>query len=187
MCFAYVLARAAHQRDRISMLDWGGGLGQYGLLARALVPEVEVEYHCHELALMADAGRELIPDATFHSDPTETFSRSYDLVMASGALHYVEDWRALLVQLAASTVRWLFITRQPFVEQASTFVVIQHPLNYGYDTEYPGWVLNRVEFLDAAAEAGLTLRRELLTGENPNMPSAPEQPEYKGMLFERGS
>ena len=38
LSFAYVLARVAAGRDRISVLDWGGGLGHYAVLARAVLP-----------------------------------------------------------------------------------------------------------------------------------------------------
>lgn len=185
MCFGYVLARAAIGQTRLSLLDWGGGLGQYRILAKALVPEVELDYHCRELPRIADAGRALISDATFHVTDDEALGRGYDLVVASSSLQYVQDWMAILATLAASSERWLFITRQPFVDRVPPFVTIQHPASYGYDTEYPGWVLNRGDFLTFVAGLGLTLRREMLTGEQPGIPRAPEQPVYRGFLFER--
>ena len=36
--FGYALARAAHGRHDLSVLDWGGGLGHYYVYARALMP-----------------------------------------------------------------------------------------------------------------------------------------------------
>ena len=36
--FAYVLALAADGRDRLSVLDWGGGFGHYQVLARSVLP-----------------------------------------------------------------------------------------------------------------------------------------------------
>ena len=53
----------------------------------------------------------------------------------------------------------------------------------GYDTEYPGWFLNRDEFLGAAKESGLTLLREFLINEVPYVPNAPEAADYRGFLF----
>ena len=35
--FAYVLALAADARDRLSVLDWGGGFGHYQVLARSVL------------------------------------------------------------------------------------------------------------------------------------------------------
>jgi glycosyltransferase involved in cell wall biosynthesis len=44
LAFAYVLARAAVGRRSLSVLDWGGGLGHYAVIARATLPEVSIEY-----------------------------------------------------------------------------------------------------------------------------------------------
>ena len=38
MSYGYVLGRAAHNKSRISILDWGGGPGHYYLIGRALLP-----------------------------------------------------------------------------------------------------------------------------------------------------
>jgi hypothetical protein len=40
MSYAYVLALAAHKKDRISVLDWGGALGHYYLVGKAVLPEL---------------------------------------------------------------------------------------------------------------------------------------------------
>ena len=39
MTFAYALTLAAHRLDTLSMLDWGGGIGHYYLLAQSLLPD----------------------------------------------------------------------------------------------------------------------------------------------------
>src|SRR5262249_52179553 len=33
MAYAYAIARAARKKDRISLLDWGGGIGHYYLIS----------------------------------------------------------------------------------------------------------------------------------------------------------
>ena len=67
---------------------------------------------------------------------------------------------------------------------AASFVVVQRPYVHGYDTEYPGWFLNRAEFLAAADGLGMRLVREFLIQERPFVPDAPEQADYRGFLFE---
>ena len=57
MSFGYVLALAARKRDAVSVLDWGGGVGHYYLYGRALLPEVELEYHCYDLPGFCRLGR----------------------------------------------------------------------------------------------------------------------------------
>jgi putative methyltransferase (TIGR04325 family) len=185
MCFAYVVGRAATARSVLSILDWGGGLGQYGLIARGMYPALEIDYHCRDLPLMTQQGRARFPETTFYEDDEGAFARSYDLVMASSSLQYVETWRETLRLLAQATGRFLYLTRQPVAFASPSFVVRQRPWSHGYDTEYPGWVLNRSALLRAIAELGLVLRREFVIGEGTSIHGAPEPVAYRGFLFER--
>lgn len=182
MVFAYALARAAHGLERMTLLDWGGGLGQYGVLARALLPEVAVEYHCRDLPGLVKRGRALQPDTRFHEDDG-CLARRYDLVLASSSLQYHEPWRETLARLAGATGRFLLVTRLPVVLEAPSYVVIQRPHAHGYRTAYPGWVLNRTELLDAAGASGLRCVREFLILEHPRIPGAPAPCHYRGFLF----
>jgi putative methyltransferase (TIGR04325 family) len=185
MAFAYVLALAARGKSRLSMLDWGGGIGHYYLLARALVPDVVLEYCCKDVPLLAGHGRTLFPDQRFCSDDS-CLARRYDLVFASASLHYSEDWRSALASLGKAADGYLYITRLPVVTQAPSFVFIQRPYAYGYGTEYLGWCLNRGEFLAEAGRAGLALVREFAIGECPPIAGATEQCRYRGYLFRPG-
>jgi hypothetical protein len=65
MAFGYVLALAARERDRLDLLDWGGGLGHYYVLARALLPGVGLDYTAYDLPLACEAGRRLLPGVRF--------------------------------------------------------------------------------------------------------------------------
>jgi hypothetical protein len=68
LTFGYVLALAARKKDRVSVLDWGGGLGQYYQLGQALVPDVALEYHCVETPEMAAAGRKVNPEVRWSAE-----------------------------------------------------------------------------------------------------------------------
>jgi hypothetical protein len=85
MTFAYALARAARMRKRVRVLDWGGATGHFYLLARALFPDLALEYHCKELPETARVGRTLAPEVIFIDDE-RALDRGYDLVMASASL-----------------------------------------------------------------------------------------------------
>ena len=181
--FAYVLARAAQGREGLSVLDWGGGLGHYAVLARAVLPGVALDWHCREVPSVARAGRSVNQEVTFHEDDT-CLERSYDLVLASSSLQYEPDWRSLLRRLAGATSGLLLVTRLPIALQAPSFVILQRAGSYGYDTEYLGWVVSRAELLDAAAAAGLVLDRELLLDAWLSAAGAPEDPiGHRGFLF----
>jgi putative methyltransferase (TIGR04325 family) len=187
MCFAYVLALAARSKERISILDWGGGAGHYYLISRALLPGVAVEYHCKDLPRICAEGRKLLPEARFYDDEDECFRRTYDLVLASGSLQCCENWKQTLAGLASTARPYLFVTRLPIVHRAATFVVVRRAYKYGYDKEHLFWTLNRTEFLAAASSLGLDLLREFLIQERPTVHRAPEQPDFRGFLFARGN
>ena len=182
MGFAYALALAAHKKDRLSMLDWGGGIGHYYLLAQALLPEVEIEYHCKDVPVLCEYGAQLFPQQHFSMDE-RCFDRVYDFVLASVSMHYTEDWQTLLQRLAGATRDYLYIANLPTVQKASSFVFVQRPYQYGYNTEYLAWCLNRTEFLHTAERAGLHLLREFVYGHQPFIHGAPEQNTYRGYLF----
>lgn len=182
--FAAVLGMAAQGRERLSFLDWGGGIGGYGALAQALMPELALEYSCQDMAVFCEVGRRNLPNARFYSEPDACFVERYDLVFAGSSLWYVRDWPEMLGKLARATKRYLFVNRMIFVERVPSFVAIQRPsAAHGYATEYPMWIINRGELLDVARRAGLEPVREFLIGHGPRIHRAPEEGAFRGFLF----
>jgi len=184
MAFGYVLALAAQGRSALSLLDWGGGIGHYQLLARALLPTVALEYHCKDMPALAAAGAELSPEGYFYSDDS-CLNRRYDLVMASTSLHYSVDWQATLAGLIGATKGYLYLASTPVVLAAPSFVFVQRPWSFGYRTEYLAWCLNRQEVLAVAESCQMRLVREFVYGHAPQIKNAPEQNLYRGFLFVR--
>lgn len=183
MSYGYSLLLAARGKSAVSILDWGGGIGHYYLISRALAPDLTIDYHCKDIPLLAEYGREIFPQSHFYSGE-ECFKRKYDFVLAGSSLHYSQDWRTVLKKLANSAAGYLLVTQSPFVFNCASFVMVQRAYKYGYNTEYLGWCLNRGDFLDAAKEAGLKLIREFIIGSRTFIHRAPEQCEYRGFLFE---
>lgn len=179
--YAYAVARATRGRTRTSILDWGGGFGFMGLVARELFPAVEIDFHVKEVPETARAGREHVTDVTFWEDET-CFDRSYDLASACGSLQYSPDWRGVLTRLGAAAP-FLFLTRTPVAATPQSYVVRQH----AYDTSYESWVFSRDELLSAAAATGLVLEREFLEGWSAEVPGAPAPDEARGYLFSRAA
>jgi putative methyltransferase (TIGR04325 family) len=186
LVFAYALLRAARGRDRLSLLDWGGGPGHYAVLAHALAPGLELDYHSRDLPALVALGSELLPQHSFHADDS-CLERRYDLVVASSSLQYAEDWRGTLARLAGATGGFLLVTRVPLALRAPSFVILQRVQRYGYGTEYLGWVFNRGELLAAAAAAGLALAREFVLPAWLSAAGAPEDPvEHRAFLLAPG-
>ena len=185
LAFAYVVALAARGRDRLSVLDWGGGLGHHWALARSVVPGLELDYHVNETPAVCAQGRDVAREVTFHDDES-CLDLRYDLVVASSSLQYAEDWRTLLDRLAGVADSYLYVARVPVTLHAPSFVVLQRAHAYGYETEYLGWVLNRHEFLAYAAGAGVSAAREFLLDARFSVAGAPETPvEHRSFLFNR--
>ena len=180
--FSYVVALAARDRADLSILDWGGGVGQYYLLSRATVPGVGLSYHCKDLPLICEAGRELNPDVIFHADE-ECLERTFDLVFASNSLQYAEDWGDMLRRLAAAATDFLYITQLPTVVETPSFVAVQRPYAHHYDTEYLGWIFNVHEFLSVADSLGLRLVREFYFENCVSIHGADEPAVHRGFLF----
>jgi putative methyltransferase (TIGR04325 family) len=189
MTFGYVLGRTIATRgdEPVRVLDWGGGIGHYALLARELYPENPIRYTVCELKPLVDAGRKLVTDIEFTADGDEALKGSYDLFFASSSLQYVHDFYGLMQKIVVNGSRWIMVCRMPFVDVADDFVVVQRPQRYGYDTEYTGWFFNRNKFVNFMRSNGYSLDREFLNDERPTVANAPEQCSYRGFLFERST
>jgi putative methyltransferase (TIGR04325 family) len=185
MSYGYVLARAARSKDSISVLDWGSGAGHYYLYSKALLPEVEIQYHCYDVPSLCEVGRKLQPEVHFHHDARDLAGKQYDLVISSSSLHYFEDWREVLRKLAALTGEFLYIARLHVVSRSPSFVVEQRPYRAGYCTQCQSWFLNRQELVSCAEESGLELVREFVFLERWPVRGAPEKQECRGFLFRR--
>jgi putative methyltransferase (TIGR04325 family) len=178
--YAYVLALAAHKKDRISVLDWGGALGHYYLVGKAVLPEVDIDFHVKEVPMMVKAGKQVNPEVHFYDDET-CLERNFDLVMMTGSIPYMEDWTEVLHRVARSTEKYMFISRLPIVEKSPSFVSVQRL----YHSQMLHQLINQTELLETVRETGLTLVREFVVGDRPYIKSAPEQCEVRGWLFKR--
>jgi len=165
MSYAYVLALASHHRDRLAILDWGGGLGHYYMYSRALLPDVALDFDCYDVPILCNLGRTVSPEVTFHEDVADLRERTFDLVVSSSSLHYFRDWRATLQRLIEATGTFLYVARLQTVLHEPTFVALQRPHRSGYFTEYLSWFLNREEFLDCVASKGMEVIREFVYAE----------------------
>jgi|SRR6185437_13903664 len=185
MTFGYVLGRVAGERRTVRILDWGGGTGHYHALARALRPDLDLDYTVKDLPGLCALGRELNPGCRYVDADEAALERRYDLVFASSSIHYSRDAHGLVRRLCAAAEAWLMITRQPVVERHDDFVVLQRAHAYGYLTEYPGWFLNRRRLIETVLGGGLALEREFLIDHPPVVKGAPEQCRVAGFLFHR--
>lgn len=185
MSFGYVLAKAARNKQRLSILDWGGSLGHYYLYSQALLPDLEVDYTCFDVPLLNQSGRRVLPEVNHVNDPAEALGRQYDLVISSSALHYFKEWQNCARSLAEATIDSLYIARLQTIKNGHTYAVIQRPYHSGYNTEYPSWFISRVDLLGCMEGTGLDLEREFVYAEDWVVRGAPEKGHCHGFLFRR--
>ncbi len=184
MSYGYVLALAARQKDKLSILDWGAGAGHYYLYSKALLPEVDIEYECYDVPTLCRLGKKLQPELCHHDDESDFVGKQYDLVLSSSSLHYFENWRDELRKLADATREFLYVARLQSVTHAPSFVALHKVLRDGYP-EFLCWCINRQEFLTRAEEQGLELVREFVFTERWSIRNAPEKAECRGFLLRR--
>jgi len=182
--FAYVLSLAARQVSAVSLLDWGGGLGHYYLLGKALLPDVPLDFNCRDVPLMCERGRELNPQVRFYDDDS-CLDKTYDLVMINGSLGYFENWRELLISICKSVKHYLFLTRVLTISDCRSFVALQRTEVYNYNSLMLTQVFNETELLSIVSQSGLRLVREFVVGDGPTIVDAPEQCRDCGWLFIR--
>lgn len=188
MTFAYAIARAAHLKREVRVLDWGGALGHYALLARSLFPDVTFDYHCKEVPEIAEAGRRVSTAVTFHQED-DILDQTFDLIIASGSLQYAQHWDDLLGRFSRASQSYIFLNQVPIVVDHDSFVIVQRPYRYGYETEYISWCLRRSEMMRGFERLGLAVDREFVHGFKPPIAGSPSPVEYRGYLLktQRGS
>ena len=161
----------------MSILDWGGGFGLLSLVVAEMFPDLEVDFHVREVPLVAQAGRDAMPQVHFWDDDT-CLDRTFDLVNASSSLQYAARWEDTLTNLG-SAGRFLLLSRLPVTSDPRSFVVRQR----AYGTSYDGWVISHPALLETAGSAGLTLDREFIEGWSVAVSGAPGDNEHRAFLF----
>ena len=182
MVFAYAFGRAIIGKSRLKVLDWGGRAWALLYLGKEYVPGNASRLDSLRSSIIMRIGKKLLPEIEFTSNLDDVVENKYDLVFASSVLQYCEDWRSTACILSKVTGKWLLITRHPICLTNENFVLIQQ----SYNTTYPGWVLNRGEFLGCMEkECALILAREFSISLPLTALDVPESWEQRGFLFTR--
>ena len=182
--FAGALRQAADETGRLSVLDWGGGFGEYGVALRRLFPELVVDWHIVEVPAVCDYGRTLFDDVQFHETDEIALARGFDVALSAAALHCAVDWRTTLGRLASAARRCLILTDLPSAPGADGFTLTERPLPFMPDVVCLGGIVDADDLTRRAGQAGLTLERDLVPASAP-IPLGPLQLVYRSLLFRR--
>jgi putative methyltransferase (TIGR04325 family) len=143
------------ESERVSVLDFGGGLGTGYMMLAATVPDARAraDYRVVEVDSICRAGR-----ALFAGKPGPVFldelpsGGRFDLVHTASAIQYVGDWRAVVRRLASYQATHLAFS-DIFVGSFESFVTLQ---NY-YGSRIRHWFLNLGEFVGEVERTGYRL------------------------------
>jgi putative methyltransferase (TIGR04325 family) len=139
--------------ERLRILDFGGGLGIGFLTLLESIPRARarIDYTIVELPHITAEGRRLHADRVRYVEALPR-GEQFDLVHASSALQYVEDWQQLLISLGGYGARFMLLS-DIFAGRIPSFVTLQHY----YGSRIRHWFWNLDELLAACERAGYAL------------------------------
>lgn len=183
--FAYVITLSANKKKNVNFLDWGGGIGHYGLLANEILKplDLHLNYYCYDFEVFGKVGQKLNLGYNFFSNTDQYLNVEFDLIMASSSIWYEKNWKDGVDHLCKYQTQYLYITRMIFIAKEQSYVAIQRPKSMGYKTEYLFWIINKYDFIDYLLSKGFKLLREFEFGETLPIFKAPEQGTFSGFLF----
>lgn len=182
MTFAYVVTLTAHHKNKISILDIGSGLGHYYRLAKAVLPNVEFDYHCVDVPSLVSEGKKLNPEIHWYTN-NSYLDHPYDLVMINGSMQYFKDWAQIIKQVSVVTKDYLLLTRINVVKDGMGCVAIQHIPAYGTSMLFQ--IFTEHEIIKTVEETGIRLIRELVVGDQIKVIGFLGSIESRGWLFRR--
>ncbi|MGB7042981.1 MAG: methyltransferase, TIGR04325 family [Xanthobacteraceae bacterium] len=151
----FVAATVARRDRTLRILDFGGGMAaSYFSLVAMLPPDQPLDYVIVENDGVCREGDKLLATdhrISFRTDLPEP-GTCYDIVHCGSSLHYVDDWRQMLGQLAAYRPAHLLFADLPAADNCS-FVTAQ--AYYGRRIAVHFWNLR--EFILAVQDIGYDL------------------------------
>lgn len=149
-----IVAALGSKSSNISILDFGGGLGNIVSLIDATIPDTKgFEFHIIDLPSICAQGAkrfERDPRVAFHTALPEIETAT--IVHLASSLQYIDDWENLLARLAQYKPIYMIFTDLPAGE-IETFVTAQH--YYGDLIPVRFW--NFSEFCRAVEKLGFKL------------------------------
>lgn len=138
--FLAALVSANSKGGKVSILDFGGGLGSgYIYVTAGYGGQVVIDYHIVDSKSICQAGKSYFKDNRqihyHYCLPKEI--QSVDIVHLCSSLQYIEDWKGLLRDLARYNPQYVLLVDVP-AGDIPTYATVQ---NY-YESKIPYWFFN---------------------------------------------
>lgn len=153
---AGLMAAAARNQGRLSVLDFGGALGStYFQHRRFLDGLAEARWSVVEQAHYAKCGAGEVADDVlrFYPDISSCLAeQSPDVILLSGVLQYLPEPMMVLDELGRAGAGTLLIGRTPFSGREAHHLLVQHVPASIYQASYPMWVFSEPRMLESLAQ-----------------------------------
>lgn len=135
-----LVAERPRNEKKVKVLDFGGGLGfTYIPVIKSCAHQQYIDYHIIETENICESGR-----LVFNNDPQIHFHTSLpreipimDIIHLGSSIHYIEDWKTLIDELADYKPEYFLFTDLP-AGDIPTYASVQ---NY-YGSKIPCWFFN---------------------------------------------
>lgn len=145
---SYVRGRI--KKDRMSVLDIGGGAGTYYFVLNRLMSGVDLDWTVLETDIMVHECSKVPSSIRF---TTEMPTLSYDAALISGALQYIDRPYELLTN-AAKHSQWVILTRLPVQSSNRDKIVVQHVPPQIYEGSMPMFCFSEQIILQHLSKIG---------------------------------
>jgi len=143
------------EQGKVSILDFGGGIGFSYYQVRESIPEPEkMTFHIVENESVCKSGDrffEHTENIFFYPELPNT-TEKFSIVHFGSSLQYIENWRELLSKVAQYSPSYIIFS-DLYAGDIPTYASIQ---NY-YNSKIPVWFFNVAEIIDILKEIGFVL------------------------------
>ncbi len=152
----FLASLLSHGSEKISILDFGGGLGAtFVSVSQSVDPKKGFEYHIVDLDTICELGTEIFKNddrISFHSSLPDNLP-AVDIVHIESALQYVEEWKEVLGRLAGYNAEYFLFTNLS-AGDIPTYATTQQY----YESRIPYWFFNLDEVVTAVTKLGYSLQ-----------------------------
>lgn len=138
--FLAVMAAANSKENKVTILDFGGGLGSAYISATAACANQQViDYYIVESKNVCQAGKNCFKgDSQIHFyDHLPDEIQDVDIVCLSSSIQYIEDWKALLKEITKYDPQYILLADLS-AGDIPTYATVQ---KY-YESKIPYWFFN---------------------------------------------
>jgi putative methyltransferase (TIGR04325 family) len=147
----WALARAALQKNRLRVLDFGGSLGSVYFQHRAVLPEVaDLRWTVVEQRAHVDAGRAEFAcgPLRFHYSIEEAGGAAeHDGLLLAGVLQCLPDPFGFVADAARQGFGYIILDRVPLMVSDRDRLTVQHVPERIYRASYPAWFFSETRLL----------------------------------------